>query len=249
MSDTTETPNSPNEAPLENPAPAVSPGPEATPVVEPANAPSPEPTPAAVPQGSEDDGDTLVTAAKAGTGKDGEGSQDPAPATDVAPEAYDLKLTTKGEDGKDVEVAIDTALLETATPVLKELGLTNDQANKLAPLVLDIQNRAATAQADAFEEMSKGWAASVKADPEIGGKNWEATNHSMGRALDRFGSDELKSILNDSRLGNHPTVVKFFKSVGDALGEDQNLPRDTSGAGTVKKDSAAVLYPNDQPKT
>jgi hypothetical protein len=66
---------------------------------------------------------------------------DAEPAEPVIPEAYELKITTQDADGKDVDVEIDPVLIEEATPILKDVGLTNEQANKLAPLAVKVQER------------------------------------------------------------------------------------------------------------
>jgi hypothetical protein len=207
--------------------------------------------------GQGDDGEggdaTIIGTAKAktGTGKDGEGSDkdgegDDAAKTDGPPEAYEIKLTV-GEGDAAQEVEIDAALLNEATPILKDLGLNNEQANKVAGLVPKVQERLMEQQVAEHEAMSKEWAKAVKSDKELGGKNWPATEHNIGKALDRFGNTELESVLEQSRLGNHPGFVRMMASIGAALGEDKGFPR--GGNPTGKVDTSAVLYPDDVPKT
>lgn len=186
---------------------------------------------------------------EADAGKDGEGAAD-----DVVPEAYDLKLTvtTKDEEGKDVETEIemDKALLEKATPVLKELKLTNEQANKLAPVVLDVQERMLQQQADEHKAMVAQWARDAEADKEIGGKNWKETQALAAKALDHFGApkgSDFRKLLDDTGLGNHPTMIAMFRKVGASVKEDDKLERDTTNP-QGKKDRLETLYPDDVPK-
>jgi hypothetical protein len=40
------------------------------------------------------------------------------------------------------------------------------------------------------------------------------------KALDAFGTAELRSLLNESGLGNHPEVIRFMFRAGKAISED-----------------------------
>ena len=40
------------------------------------------------------------------------------------------------------------------------------------------------------------------------------------RAFAQFSSPELKSIMNDTGLGNHPEMIRAFSKIGEMLGED-----------------------------
>ena len=64
--------------------------------------------------------------------KPAEEKSEPAPAE---PQAIEYQLTSP--DG----VSIDTDLLSAATPVLRDLGLSNEQASKLVPLASIVQDR------------------------------------------------------------------------------------------------------------
>jgi hypothetical protein len=179
-----------------------------------------------------------------------------AAAEAVVPETYDLKLTVQGEDGKEAEVAIDNALLETATPILKELKLTNEQANKVAALVPKVQERLIQQQNDAFAETRTQWAKQAQEDPEIGGKNWKSTQSLAAKALDHFvgpaaddkgNKNEFRQLLDDTGLGNHPAMIRFCRKVGEGLAEDGTLARGSEGP-RAKPDRLEALYPEDVKK-
>lgn len=190
----------------------------------------------------------------AGAGKDGEDK------TDGPPEAYDLKLTTKGDDGNDVDVEIDTALLEQATPVLKDIGLTNEQANKLTQLVPSIQQRVYEQQSEEFAALRADWAKEVQADKEIGGNKWPETENLCAKALDSLGfPSEMKKIdgkdvetnpfrmlLNTSGVGNHPEFIRAFRRIGERVAEDAPAPTADAAKG-AKPDRLEALYPDDVP--
>jgi hypothetical protein len=197
-----------------------------------------------------------------GTGDEGGDTKegDKGDPETIVPEAYDLKLTIKTDDGKDEEITIDPVLLDEATPVLKDLGLTNDQANKVAALVPKVQERLIQQQNDAFAETRAQWAKDAQADAEIGGKNWKESKSLAAKALDHFvgpavvkdakgneTKNAFRQLLDDTGLGNHPEMIRTFRKIGAGLAEDGTLAR---GAATAKEkpDRLTRLYPEDVPK-
>jgi hypothetical protein len=216
-----------------------------------------------------DDASTVLGSATTDDGAgDGKGDGEKADGDDKdgedgnpgVPEAYELKVTVKDAEGKDTEVEIDTELLAKATPTLKELGLTNEQANKLAPFIVEAQERAFAKQAEDFATVKADWAKEAAADPEIGGKNWKATQANAARALDHFvgpmkvkgeNGEEVanptRALLNESGLGNHKDLIRAFAKIGEAMGEDGTFARSDTGP-VAKKGREEVLYPDDVPK-
>jgi hypothetical protein len=182
------------------------------------------------------------------SGSDGD---DQAAAADGPPETYELTpLKIAGEDGAEIEVPIDAALLTEATPIFKEAGLTNEQAQKLAPLVLKVQDRLVEQQADDFAAMRAGWAKDARADKEIGGANWKETETLAAKALDTFGAgkdSEFRKLLNESGFGDHPEMIRMFRNIGEKLGEDPLTPSAQEGK-VEKPDRVRTLYPDDLPK-
>jgi hypothetical protein len=207
--------------------------------------------------GSAGTGDAKDGDAGEGDG-DGEGKEDKPSAV---PETYELQPIKIGEGDNAVEVTIDNELLTEVTPELKEAGVTAEQAQKLAPLAMKIEQKVVAKLTDDFNAQKADWARSAKADPEIGGKNWDATNEAVAKALDHFGApSEMKEVdgktvetnpfrvfLNQTGFGNHPELIRMFAKIGAQVAEDGALPRGDKGA-TMKKSSAEVLYPNDVPK-
>lgn len=193
-----------------------------------------------------------------GDGSDGEtgdgaakDNADPESAADGPPEAYELApLKITGADGAEVEIAIDTALLEVATPIFKEAGLSNEQANQLAPLAIKVQERVIATQAEDFAALRADWAKEARADKEIGGKNWTETENLAAKALDTFGAPEgsdFRKLLTESGFGDHPEMIRMFRRIGEKVGEDKPVETSTTGP-KGKPDRVRELYPNDPPK-
>lgn len=213
--------------------------------------------------GDAGDADTFLGSAKSepgdgASGKDGNavGDQDDgdsnsaSAAADGPPETYELTVTTKDAEGNDVPVEIDQALLAEATPILKELGLNNEQASKVAAFVPKITDTILTKQADEFAAMRAGWAKDCQKDKEIGGANWKETETLAAKALDTFGAPEgsdFRKLLNESGFGDHPEMIRMFRRIGEKLGEDPLTPS-ADGGKAEKPDRVRTLYPNDLPK-
>ncbi|ENQ9168729.1 peptidase [Klebsiella pneumoniae] len=147
-----------------------------------------------------------------------------------APEKYEFTAA----EGVD----LDTEALKDFEPVARELNLTNEQAQKLVDAYPKILAGVQQRQAEAWQAQTEEWAATVKADKEIGGDKLTANLGVAQRALDTFGTPALKEYLNGTGLGNHPELVKAFVKVGKAMSEDGVVTGKESG----QRSAAEVLY-------
>ncbi|HAS1003815.1 TPA: peptidase [Enterobacter cloacae] len=147
-----------------------------------------------------------------------------------APEKYEFKA------GEGVE--LDTEALKDFEPVARELNLTNEQAQKLVDAYPKILAGVQQRQAEAWQAQTEQWAADVKADKEIGGDKLTANLSAAQRALDQFGTPELKEYLEGTGLGNHPELVKAFIKIGKAMSEDGMV----DGSNQGQRSAAEVLY-------
>lgn len=155
---------------------------------------------------------------------------DPKATDPVVPESYELKMP----DG----VQLDSAAAEEFTAIAKELKLDQAAAQKLA----DIGAKMATRQAEAHAQLVETWTEQVKTDKEIGGDKLDENLGVARKAIDTFGSPELKALLNSTGLGNHPEVVKLAFKVGKAISEDRFVSG--SPKGNASNDPAKRLFPN-----
>lgn len=134
------------------------------------------------------------------------------------PEAYELAM-----EG----VELDREAVEAAEPVFRELGLSNDQANKLMPVAKDFADRTANATlkqiVDAGAQQKADWLAAFKADEKIGGAKAEETTHLAAKALDALGypaGSDFRKVLTETGFGNHPEMIRVFRTLGEMVGED-----------------------------
>lgn len=147
----------------------------------------------------------------------------PFAAAPLPPERYDLAL-----EG----FTVDPALAQNAEPVLREIGLSNDAANKLLPVARDIMARTQDALLrqieDAAAVQKKAWFDAFSADPEIGGARRGESEHLAARGLDALGFNEghpFRQALSESGFGNHPDMIRAFRRLGEMLGEDGSFVR------------------------
>jgi hypothetical protein len=178
--------------------------------------------------------------------KAGEGEKAPAPAV---PEVYEISLP----EGQ----AVDAEALELVSPIMKELGLDNEQANKLAGAWPELQAKIAARYAAATEEaqiaelgrLSTQWEAESIADPEIGGPP-EVMGPKMAlaaKARDAVASPALRELLTATRMGNHPDVIRMFWKVGTMISEGSFVRGDA--AAPRPKENWEKLYPDMKSQT
>jgi len=193
----------------------------------PAPAPSPDAVSAAAPAPAGDppkEGDP-----PAGDGKPKE-SEGEAPTG--APEKYELAPP----EGFELEPET-TAAFE---GVARELNLTNDQANKLVPLGAQLVAKVQAQQAEAHQQQVAKWADEAKADKEYGGEKFDASLAVALKARDRFATPELKTLMDQTGLGNHPEMVRLFHRIGTAIADDSFVQ--APAAGGAQKSAASVLF-------
>lgn len=153
---------------------------------------------------------------------------DPGKSAVAAPEKYEFK-TAEGQE-------LDAEAVKAFEPIAKELNLSNEQAQKLVDVYgSKIMPKLVEQQAAQWQQQIEQWAEQVKADKDLG------TDASIGaaqKAMDKFGSPELKQYFNETGLGNHPELVRIFANIGKAMSEDGLVTGNSGGA----KSAADVLF-------
>lgn len=138
---------------------------------------------------------------------------------------------------------LDANVIEQFSEVAKELNLPQEAAQK----ILDKMAPAMAArQAEQIETIRNEWADNARADKEFGG---DKLNENLGvakKALEQFGSPELRTLLNESGLGNHPEVIRFMYRTGKAISEDRFVGGGNSG-NAEPATIAQRMYPNMNP--
>ena len=171
-----------------------------------------------------------------------QGAADPSVSTDTAASTTDTKTTEPVvPESYDLQmpegIELDKASAEEFTAIAKELKLDQATAQKFA----DIAAKQAQRQVEAHTKLVETWVEQVKADKDIGGDKLDENLGIARKALDHFGTPELKDVLNASGLGNHPEVIKAFLKAGKAISEDTFV---TGAAKGSNADPAKRMFPN-----
>lgn len=123
----------------------------------------------------------------------------------------------------------------------RNLNLTQEQAQQLVDR--DHTSRAAAQEAlrGQHEGVVQQWKQLTTQDAEIGGEQLNANLAIAAKALDTFGSPELRQYFDATGLGNHPEVVKALVRIGKAISEDGHIG--TRGDSKPPADPAKRIYP------
>lgn len=198
--------------------------------------PTPEPAPVETPEVVEEP--TILGKEETPEAKpDSEVSKEEKPVEKVIPEKYDVKVP----EG----MTLDVATLELFSPIFKELGITNEGAQKLvdvyAPLISSSADKIREENLRQFSDMVKEW--SKESLTELGAESKQKLAM-CGKALQKFGTPELREMLNQTGVGSHKELVKFMAKVGATISEDSFVdtpgqPHELSEADRLKK-----MYPS-----
>lgn len=142
----------------------------------------------------------------------------------VVPEKYDLKLP---EDS-----LLAPSLIDKISAYAREKGLSNEAAQEL--LDEEVEGMKAEQQT-IVEEVGKRWIEESKADKEIAGiegKDYERNVQLASQVVAHFDPEgEIRKMLNRSRIGNNPEVIKMFLRIGKAMGDDKFVHSKTQSRG------------------
>lgn len=139
-------------------------------------------------------------------------------------------------------ITIDEPQLNEFKGILADANLSpQDRGQKLLEMHAASLKAAAQAPYDLWTQTQAKWQAEVKADKEIGGEQFTATNETIAKVLKAIGGAEepkLRQAFDFTGAGNHPELVRFVVRVGKLLTEGKNVAGDPPGA---KKDTAQAI--------
>lgn len=200
----------------------------------PSTAPAPAaPAPATTPAPAADGAAPAAAAPEqaAPAAKPADAPADKSAEAPKVPEKYEFKAPEGHELNPDVMTKFEG--------VAKELGLSQEAAQK----VVDAMGpQLAAAQAKQLDAIKSQWTESARTDKEFGGAKLNENLSVAKKALDAFGTPELRTLLEETGLGNHPEIIRAFYKAGQKISEPNFVPGGASGA--PGKSAAATLYPN-----
>jgi len=159
---------------------------------------------------------------------------EPKDAPQGAPEAYEPFTVPEG-------VELDAEVLGEFQGIAKELNLPQDAAQKVTDLGVKLAQKWAAESQQATSDMLADWKVQAETDKEFGGDALPANLAVAKKAIDQFGTPELRELLDVHRLGDNPEVIRFMFRVGKAISEDTFV---AGGNTTPAKSAAKTLFPN-----
>jgi len=124
-------------------------------------------------------------------------------------------------EGLSYDDNLEAAYRDTAL----NLGLSKQQASKLFDWYSEINESAftnaqqtkETSLEESVENLKKSW-----------GNEYDTKLEKTKKAIEEFGGDELRTLLDDSGLGNNPIMIEAFQKIGAAMSEDKFISGGTT---------------------
>jgi hypothetical protein len=169
---------------------------------------------------------------------------------DAAAAAAEGKIEVLGAPEGRYEVkapegmTFDQEAFDAVEPTLRDLNLspaaaqalTSAYAEKVVPLLVARGEKQAKEAFDANGvKLRADWESAARADPEIGGQNFDRTVDAVAQVWGKFGikkGEGIRALLDESGLGNHPDMLRFLSRVGTSMGEKGFVTSDGRGADT-----------------
>lgn len=174
-----------------------------------------------------------------GDGKPAEGAPAPKPGEAAKPGEAPAGAPEKYEFAAPEGMTLEPETTTQFETVARELNLTNEQANKLLPLAGELVKRNVAMQQDAQVKQVQKWLDESKADQEYGGDKFDTNVATVRGAVARFATPQLKELMDQTGLGNHPEVVRLFYRIGNAIADDKFV---AAPPAAPKKSTASVLF-------
>jgi hypothetical protein len=172
-----------------------------------------------------------------------EGEEETAEVTG-APEEYAEFTLAEG-------VALDETTLGEFKDVAKEMDLSQEKAQRFVDLATQMSQRWSQTIMDKAEQAGgvfvpvysrEEWLNAAKSDKEFGGDDLAPNLATAKRALDTYGTPEIKTFFDRSGLGNHPEMIRFMLRVGKTVSETSVVKADQTATGEAKS-LAERMYP------
>lgn len=173
---------------------------------------------------------TLLTQGQEGTQEEAEGLHDSTKESGEQSEGQDSPAKIEGapEQYEDFKIPEGFSMDKEALDLFVEQAKTSNLSQESAQKLVDFHTAQLQKQAEDGKELERTtreqWKEEVANDPVLK----KSENKALAvKAVDRFGSPELKELLEVSGLGDHPQLIKFCYEIGKAFKEDTIVPAGT----------------------
>lgn len=169
------------------------------------------------------------------------GQEEPTgePEKGEVPETYEFKVPEGME--------LDQAMSDRFTPIFKEIGLTQEQAQKLvdgyAPILKERAESTKNEAAESYKEIVNGWKQETQS--KLGANAVKELAHAAKFINMMSDTPEeaklLKDFFNETGVGNFYLLNKLFIKAGKKISQDQVVNPNKQGQG--QSDDLKIMYP------
>lgn len=183
--------------------------------------------------------------------KDEAGKEVANPDAEKAKEGDESKEGEESKEGDDKKVdygdinlpqdlpegmTVDEQLFGTVKDIGSKHNIPKEAMQEFVDAYAKRVAEADTAVQNQWAEVEKGWKETAKKDKEIGGEKFDLNVEKAKRALSSFGTPELKEALEQSRMGNHPEVIRVFARIGEKISEGGAFDRGSTSGQRTRSD-------------
>jgi hypothetical protein len=133
------------------------------------------------------------------------GSEDGQQAA-VIPESYEF-MAPEGME-------VDQSMADAFSPVFKDLGLSQEQANSLTGVYADMVGKQVEAQQEAFGQQLEDWKQELRTDADFGGDKFDENSGIVAdfvrQTVPEGVREDVIGLLESTGAGNHPGLVKWI---------------------------------------
>lgn len=136
------------------------------------------------------------------------------------PETYEFKMP----EG----MQMDETLAASATPIFKEIGLTQEQADKVIGMYAQHIQHLDAEIAKSREEQQERWKSDLKKDADFGGENFDVNQKKVMNFVKATVPEHLRKDIMEffvtTGAGNHPALVKYFHHMSNVFNTSEDQP-------------------------
>lgn len=164
--------------------------------------------------------------------KDGENKKDDTKQDEeyTAPDLSDLEMPEGFKANEEI--------MKDLSSFVTDRKLSKEDAAALIPIGAKIAANLQAAQTEAYAEVRAGWREEVINDKVLGTREQMAI---ADKGLTAYGTPELRKLLDETGLGDHPEIIRAFHKIGKTVSEDV-IERGGSGD-SVNTKAEDAMYP------
>ena len=144
---------------------------------------------------------------------------------------------------------IDKESLASYQEMIGQNKISPEHAQAVLDYLFDSQKKSAASQKSLTESSIKDSQKLIKADPDVGGTNYDKVIKSVDQLALRFGGEDFKKQINEHGFKNDLPFLRFINNIQSVLTEDKILNTSQSETGKRKdmsyKQVSEKMFPKD----